>query len=100
MNRNTLDSWIALYVNCDSATYFNSVSVQHIPEDIKNFIGNKSHIKNIFRLQAYDSIMCVYCDIGFIDFMFKGKSLMDFKNLFLTDNFEKYGEVILNYFLK
>ena len=33
-------------------------------------------------MQAYDSIMCRYFCIGFIDFMLKGKSLTDLKNLF------------------
>ena len=28
--------WIALYVNGDNATYFNSFRVEHIPKEIKN----------------------------------------------------------------
>ena len=32
------------------------------------FIGNKDIIANIYRIQAYDSIMCGYFCIGFIDF--------------------------------
>ena len=34
------------------------------------FIGNKNIITNIFRIQAYDSIICGYFCIGFINFMF------------------------------
>ena len=45
--------WIALWIN-NNATYFDSFSVEHIPEEIKKFIGNKSIIANIFRIQAYD----------------------------------------------
>ena len=45
--------WIALWINTN-ATYFDSFSVEHIPEEIKKFIGNKSIIANIFRIQAYD----------------------------------------------
>ena len=54
-------------------TYFNSFGVEHIPKDIKAFIDIKNILKNIFRIQAYDSIMCRYFCIGFIDFMLAGK---------------------------
>ena len=33
-------------------------------------------------MQAYDSVMCAYFCIGFIDFMLKDKSLTDFTNFF------------------
>ena len=38
--------------------YFNSFGVEHIPEKIKNFIGNKNIKANIFRVQANDLVMC------------------------------------------
>ena len=47
----------------------------HIPKEIQIFLGNKIIITNIYRIQAYDSIMCIIA--GCIDFMFKGKSLLD-----------------------
>ena len=50
--------WIALYVNDNNATYFNSFGAEHILKEIKKFIGNKNIITNIYRIQAYDSIMC------------------------------------------
>ena len=56
---------MSLYGN-DNNIYF--VSFEHIPKEIKKFIGNKNII-NIYRMQAYDSIMCGYFCIGFIDFM-------------------------------
>ena len=66
----------------NNVTYFDSLGVEHIPKEIKNFIGNKNIQTNIFRIQAYDSVMCGYFCIGFIDFMLKGKSLTDFTNFF------------------
>ena len=36
---------------------------------------------NIYSIQAYDSIMCGYFGIGFIDFTLKVKSLLDYTNL-------------------
>ena len=66
----------------NNATYFDSFGVEHIPKKVKNFIGNKNIITNIYWIPAYDSVMCRYFCIGFIDFMLKGKSLPDYKNLF------------------
>ena len=33
--------WIALYVNDNNVTYFDSFTVEHIPKEIRKFIGNK-----------------------------------------------------------
>ena len=35
--------WIALYANAKNVTYFDSFAVEHIPKEIKNFIGNKKY---------------------------------------------------------
>ena len=64
--------WIALYANAKNETYFDSFGVEHIPKEIIKFIGNKNISIAICRVQAYDSIMCGYVCIGFIDFMVKG----------------------------
>ena len=70
----------------NNVTYFDSSGVEHIPEVIKKFIGNKNIITNFFRIQAYDSVMCGYFCIGFIHFMVAGKTLTDFTNLFSPNN--------------
>ena len=43
--------------------------------------------------------MCGYFCIGFIDYMFMGKSLTRYTNLFLPNNFKRNGDIILNHFL-
>ena len=48
--------------------------VEHIAKEIKRFIDNKNTQTNILRIQAYDSIICGYFCIGFIDFMLAGKT--------------------------
>ena len=90
--------WIALWVNGNNATYFDSFGVEHIPKEIKAFINNKNIITNIFRIQAYDSIMCGYFCIGFIDFMFKGKSLTEFTNLSYPYDFKRNDDIIMSFF--
>ena len=92
--------WVALYINDNNnVTYFDSFGVEHIPKEIKAFIDNKNIKTNISRIQAFDSIMCGYFCIGFIDFMFKGKTLTEYKNLFSPNDFKKNDDIILNYFM-
>ena len=43
-------------------------------------------------------IMCGYFCIGFIDFMSKGKSLLENTNLFSPNDYEKNDKIILQYF--
>ena len=62
-------------MNAENVTYFVSFGVAHILKEIIKLIGNKNIITNIYRIQAYDSIMCGYFCNGFIDFMLKSKSL-------------------------
>ena len=91
--------WIALYINTETVTYFDSFGVEHIPKEIKNFINNKNVIANISRIQEYDSVKCGYFSIGFIHFMLKGNNLIDFTNLFPPNDFKKNDDIILDYFL-
>ena len=51
---------LRLHVNDNNVTYFDSFGVKHIPKEIKAFIKNKNIKTNIFRVQAYHSVMCVY----------------------------------------
>ena len=82
--------WVALYVHNDDVTYFDSFGVEHIPKEIKAFIDRSLSIAaNIFRIQSYDSIMCGYFCIGFIDFMLAGKTLTEITNIFSSNNFKK-----------
>ena len=87
-------------VDNNNVTYFDSFGVEHIPKEIKAFINNKNIKKNIFRLQAYDSVMCGYFCIGFIDFMLVGKTLTEYTNLFSPYDFKKNDNIILSYFNK
>ena len=89
-------------MNCNNrrvsydALIFDSFGVEHIPEEIKKFIGNKN-IANISRIQAFDSIMCGCFCTGFIAFMLKDKSLLDYTNLSSND-YEKNDKIIIKYF--
>ena len=92
--RNIGTHWVALYVNNKTIIYFDSFGVEHILKEIMKFIksrflGNKNIIRKIYRIQAYDSIMCGYFCIGFINFMFNGNSLTVYTNLFSPNDLKK-----------
>ena len=64
--------WVALYALSNNVTN---------KKEIKIFIDKSTVVTNIFRIQAYDLVMCGYFCIGFFDFMFSGKTLTDFTSL-------------------
>ena len=86
--------WVVLHVHNNYVTYFDSFEVEHIPKEIKTFINNKNIKTNIFGIQAYNSIMCEYFCIGFINFKLTGNTLTEFTNLFSAnkknDNFRLF----------
>ena len=79
--------WVALYCTEIEIIYFDSFGVEHVPEEIKEFVGNKNIKANIFRVQADNSITRGYFCIGFVDFMLAGKTLVDFTSLFSPHDF-------------
>ena len=103
---NTGTHWVALFVKPKYMVYFDSFGIEHIPKEITKFINNDTtkysslkRIKsNIFRMQAYDSIMCGYFCIEFINYMLKGKTLLDYTNLFSPNEFKKNDRIIKRIF--
>ena len=98
--------WISLFVKPKYTVYFDSFGVEHIPKEINKFINNDAtksssleRIKsNIFGIQDYDSIMCGYFCIEFINYMFKGKTFLDYTNLFSPNDFRKNDQIIKRIF--
>ena len=66
--------WITLYVLNNDVIYLDSFGVDNIPREIRCFIGNKNIQTNIFRIQPYDSVMCGYSCIGFMNYILAGKT--------------------------
>ena len=77
--------------------YFKSFGVEHVSEEIKEFIGHKNIEANIFRVQTKISVTRGYFYIGFIDFILAGKKMTDF-TYFSPHDFEKNDKIILHYF--
>ena len=92
--------WIDLFIKPKYTVCFDSFSVEHTPKEIKKFMGNKDIKANIFSLQAYGSIMCGYFCIESINCMFKGKTLLEYTNLFSPNDFKKNDQIIKSIFKK
>ena len=75
------------FVKKNEIVYVDSFGVEYIPEEIKEFIGNKDIKANIFRVEEDNSITCGYFCIRFTDFMLAGKKLTDYTNLFSPHDF-------------
>ena len=46
-----VDTGLLYFVKKNEIVYFDSFGVEYIPEEIKEFIGNKNIKANIFRVQ-------------------------------------------------
>ena len=68
-------------------------------QKLKRVIGNKNITTNIYRIQAYDSIMCGHFCIGFINFLPKDKTLLDYTNLFSPNEQERNDKITLKYLI-
>ena len=77
--------------------YFDSFRVEHIPKEIKELVKNKNIKTNNFIIQANGSVTCGYICIGFIDFLFKVKTLTEYTNS--PNNLEKNDDIIFKYFM-
>ena len=65
-----------MYALNNNVTYFDGFGVEHIPKETKIFFDRSIVVANIFRIQAYDSVMCGYFCVVFIDFLIKGKIIL------------------------
>ena len=91
--------WITFFVNDHNVTYFNSFRVEYIPKEIERFIDNKNITTNIYRIQANLSIICGDISVGFIEFILKDKSLLDYTN-FSPNEYGNNNKIILTHLNK
>ena len=78
-----------MYALNNNATYFDSFGVEHTPKEVKMFIDKYIVVTNIIRIQAYNSVMCGYFWIRFIDFMLVGKTLTPLLIFFPRNNLKE-----------
>ena len=90
--------WVVIFLNDNRATYFDSFGVEHLLREVLRFLKGKDIHANIFRVQPDRSFLCGYYCLKFLDFMFDGKSLMDFTSMFSLTDFGANDRKILKLF--
>ena len=90
--------WVSLFIDRNTALYFDSFGIKYIPQEVLNKIKDKSIIHNIFRIQDNESIMWEFYCIAFIEYMLSGKTLLDYTNLLPLNNYKKNEKTIYKYF--
>ena len=86
--------WVPLFINKNTAGYFDSVGIEYIPQEVSSKIKDKSLARNIPRIQSDNSVMCGFYCIAFIEYMIMGKSLFDYPNLFSLNDYQKDDKII------
>ena len=72
--------------------------LQRLPMGLAQVKSGKTSENQVNEIQAYDSMMCGYFCIRFIDLLLKGKSLLEYKNLFSPNEYKRNDKIILKYF--
>ena len=90
--------WVSLFIDRNTALYFDSFGIENIPLEILNRIRAKSTAHSIFREQDNESIMCGFYCIAFTEYVLAGKSLLDYTNLFSPNDYKKNHKIIYQYF--
>ena len=62
--------------------YFDSFWVEYVSKEIKKFIGHKIIIKNICRIQSYDSRMCGHFSIDLLFYVKRQKFVRLYRFIF------------------
>ena len=50
-------NWFSLFIDINTAVYFDSFEIEYTPQELLNKIRDKSVTQNKFRIQDNDSIM-------------------------------------------
>ena len=73
--------WVLLFIDRNTAVYFDCFAIECIPPEVLNKINDKSITHNIFRIEGNNSIMCGFYCIAFVGYMLAGKILLDYTDL-------------------
>ena len=72
--------------------------MEYIPLEVLNKIEDKSIAHSIFRIKVNESIMCEFYCITFIEYTLAGETLLDYTNLFSSNDYKKNDKIIYKHF--
>ena len=91
--------WVSLFINKNTAVYFDSFEIEYIPQEVLIKVNDKSITHNIFRIQDNESFMCGFYCVAFIEYMLAEKTLLDYTNLFSLNDYKKNDKIIYTYMI-
>ena len=83
--------WVSLFAKPKYTVYFDNFGIEHIPKEINKFINND--IKRLLNTNIRFNYVRIFF-IEFINYMLKGKTLLDYTNLFSPNDFKKNDQFI------
>ena len=89
--------WVLLSIDRHTTVLFNVFEIEYIPQEVLNKIKDKSITHNIFRILDNESVRCDIYFIAFIEYILAGKNLLDYINLFSTNDYKKNDKIIYTY---
>ena len=90
--------WVSLFIDRNTVVFFDSFGIENIPQEELKKIKDKLITHNILRIQDNESIMCGFYCISFIEYIYAGKTLLDYTNLFSPNDYKKNDKIIYKYF--
>ena len=90
--------WDSFFIDRNLDVYFDYYGTEYIPQEVLNKIRDKSITHNIFRIQDNESTMSGFYCIVVIEFMLSWKGLLDYTNLFSTNDYKNNEKIIYKYF--
>ena len=90
--------WVSLFIDKNTAVYFDSFETEHIPQRVLTKIKDKSIIHNIFRIQDNKPIMSGFYCIALIEYMLSEKTLLAYTNLLSPNDYKRNDKIIYKYF--
>ena len=85
--------WVSLFIDRNTAVYFDSFVIEYIPQKVLDKIKDKSSTHNILKIQSDQSLMFGFCSIAFIAYMLARKALLDQINLFCPNDYRKNDKI-------
>ena len=90
--------WVSLFIDKNSAVYFDSFGIKYIFQEVLNKIKDKSITHNIFGIQDNEFIMCEFYCIAFIKYTPAEKNVLDYTIFFSPNDYKKNDKIIYKYF--
>ena len=90
--------WVSLFIDRNTALYFDSFGIKYIPQEVLNKIKDKSIIHNIFRIQDNEPTMSGFYCIALIEYMLSEKTLLAYTNLLSLNDYKRNDKIIYKYF--